>query len=262
MRFIVVILLLITTAGVAQKKKKDKEKEPATATPATQQPAAATQPQQQQAKPDTIPTPSAADILTDHFLRKYAAAARWGDTEVAKDALYDVIIENPANDSLVYSLAYYYFDQEKYASSFLIANDLLSLRPKEQSYLEMAALSAQQLGANEKALQNFESLYLINNNIRTLYQVAFLQYTMKRYAECTTSVNIMLGKPEVTTEKVAYNDAQGKPKEYLMKVSVLNLKGLIALDQNDKAGAKKAFTEALALAPDFKPAKDNMEKTK
>jgi tetratricopeptide (TPR) repeat protein len=261
MRFIVVILLLIATAGFAQKRKKDKE--PPAAAPTEQQPAAATpstQPQQQQPPADTIPT--AGDILTDHFLRKYAAATRWSDPDVAKDALYDVIIENPGNDSLIYSLAFYYYDQQKYASSFLIANDLLQRRPKDESYLEMAALSAQQLGANERALQNFESLYLINNDVRTLYQVAFLQYTMKRYAECATSIGILLGKPEVTTEKVAYNDAQGKPKEYAMKVSVLNLKGLLALDQNDKAAAKKSFTDALALAPDFKPAKDNMEKTK
>jgi len=47
-----------------------------------------------------------------------------------------------------------------------------------------------------------------------------------------------------------------------MKVSVLNLKGLLLLDQNDKAGAKKAFTDALAISPDFMLAKANLEKTK
>lgn len=260
MRFIVVVLLLVATAGFAQKKKKDKDPQPTE--PVQQQPAVTTpaQAQQQQPRADTIPT--AGDILTDHFLRKYAAAARWSDPDVAKDALYDVIIENPGNDSLIYSLAYYYYDQEKYASSFLIANDLLQRQPKDEAYLEMAAVSAQQLGANDKALQNFESLYLVNNNIRTLYQVAFLQYNLKRYAEAATSVDIMLSKPEALTEKVGFNDAQGKPKEYPLKASALNLKGLIALDQNDKAGARKAFTEALTLAPDFKPAKDNMEKAK
>jgi tetratricopeptide (TPR) repeat protein len=262
MRFIVVLLLLVATAGFAQKKKKDKDKEPPATAPTQQQSvsAPATQTQPQQPPADTIPT--AGDILTDHFLRKYSAAARWSDPDVAKDALYDVIVENPGSDSLIYTLAYLYYDQQKYASSFLIANDLLQRQPKDPSYLEMAAVSAQQLGANEKALQNYETLYLVNNNIRTLYQVAFLQYNMKRYAECTTNITIMLGKPEATTEKVMFNDAQGKEKEYLLKVSVLNLQGLVALDQNDKAAAKKAFTEALALAPDFKPAKDNLEKTK
>ncbi|HMJ68555.1 MAG TPA: hypothetical protein VK508_06660 [Cyclobacteriaceae bacterium] len=262
MRLIVILLLLITTAGFAQKKKKDKDKEPEpAATGQPQQPAATTTPPQQQpTATDSIPT--ASQILTEHFLRKYSAAARWNDPDIAKDALYDVIIENPGNDSLVYSLAYLYYDQQKFASSFLIAQDLLSMQPKDPAYLEMAGSSAQQLGANDKALQAFESLYLINNNIKTLYQIAFLQYNLKRTAECTTSISILLAKPEAATEKVVFNDAKGVPKEYPLKVSVLNLKGLLALDQNDKAGAKKAFTEALAAAPDFIPAKENMEKTK
>lgn len=261
MRFIVVLLLLVTTAAFAQKKKKDKEPPPTAPTQQQQTvPAPATQTQQQAAPADTLP--SASDILTEHYLRKYSAAARWGDPEIAKDALYDVIIENPGSDSLIYSLAYLYYDQQKYASAFLIANDLLLRRPKDPTYLEMAAVSAQQLGAQDKALQNYETLYMVSNNTRTLYQIAFLQYDMKRYAECSTSINILLGKPEVATEKVMYNDAQGKPKEYALKVAILNLQGLVALDQNDKPGAKKAFTAALALAPDFKPAKDNMEKTK
>jgi tetratricopeptide (TPR) repeat protein len=265
MRFIVILMLVISTAGFGQKKKKGKEEPaqqpaPTQQTPQQQQ----TAPQQQtQAQPaDTVPPPNASEILTEHYLRKYNAAARWNDMEIAKSALYDVIIENPGIDSLIYTLAYYYYEDQKYASSLLIAQDLLGRDPKNAVYLEMAGTSAQQLGANEKALQHYESLYLINNNIRTLYQIAFLQYQVKRYAECATSINIMLGKPEVTTEKAVFEDAKGNQKEYPLKVSVLNLKGLLALDQNDKAGAKKAFTEALAISPDFMLAKANLEKTK
>jgi tetratricopeptide (TPR) repeat protein len=144
----------------------------------------------------------------------------------------------------------------------LISQDLLGREPKNPQYLEMAGSSAQQLGVYDKALTFYESLYLLNNNIRTLYQIAFLQFQTKRYAECQTSIDILLGKPDVTTEKAVFDDAKGVPKEYPLKVSVLNLKGMLALDQNDKAGAKKAFTEALALAPDFVMAKTNLEKTK
>jgi len=261
MRFLVVLMLLVSTAGFAQKKKKDKE--PAQPAQTQQQPAATQaqpqQPQQAQAA-DTIPT--AGMILTEHFLKKYAAASRWNDADVAKDALYDVIVENPGIDSLIYSLAYFYYEQEKFASSLLISQDLLQRSSNNPMYLEMAASSAQQLGVNDKALQFYESLYLINDNIRTLYQIAFLQYTTKRSAECKTSIDILLGKPAVNTEKVVYDDAKGAAKEYPMKVSVLNLRGMLLLEQNDKVGAKKAFTDALALAPDFQLAKLNLEKTK
>jgi tetratricopeptide (TPR) repeat protein len=257
MRLLVLLLLLISTVGFAQKKKKDKE--PAQPAPVQQQQApaqtAATEPTQ-----DSVPT--ASMILTEHYLRKYAAAARWNDPEVAKSALYDVIIENPANDSLIFTLAYYYYEEQKYASSLLVTQDLLARAPKNIGYLEMAASAAQQLGANDKALEHYETLYLLTTSIKPLYQIAFLQYNLKRYAECTNNVGILLGKPESATEKVVYNDAKGNPKEYPLKVSVLNLKGLVALAQNDKVGAKKAFTDALVISPDFVPAKENLEKTK
>jgi tetratricopeptide (TPR) repeat protein len=262
MRFIVITMVLISTVAFGQKKKK--EKEAATQTQTQQQPAQqpATQPQEQVQPVDSTQAPSASMILTDHYLKKYATASRWNDTEVAKDALYDVIIENPGIDSLIYSLAYFYYDQQKYASSLLISQDLLNRDPKNQNYLEMAGSSAQQLGVNDKALQFYETLYLINDNIRTLYQVAFLQYNLKRTSECTTSIDILLAKPQVMTEKATFEDAKGVAKEYPLKVSVLNLKGLLALELKDKIGAKKAFNDALAISPDFSLAKVNLEKTK
>lgn len=264
MRFLVVLMLLIATAGFAQKKKKDKDKEPAQPAATQQQaPAQQTPPQEQQAQTQPTDTlPSASMILTDHFYRKLSLASRWNDADVSRSAMYDLIIENPGADSLIVSLAYTYYEEQKYASSMLIAQDMLSVQPKNTIMLELAGSSAQQLGVNDRALQFYESLYLINNNIRTLYQIAFLQYQTKRTAECKTSIDILLGKPEVNTEKAVFDDAKGVAKEYPLKVPVLNLKGMLALEQNDKAGAKKAFTEALAIAPDFVMAKTNLEKTK
>jgi tetratricopeptide (TPR) repeat protein len=261
MRFIVILMLLVSTVAFGQKKKKEKETAPAqTQQQPAQQPA--TQPEQQAQPTDSTQAPSASYILTEHYLRKYAAASRWNDLDAAKDALYDVIVENPGVDSLIYSLAYFYYEQEKYASSLLITQDLLSREPKNQIYLELAGSSAQQLGVNDRSLQYYESLYMLNNNIRTLYQIAFLQYNLKRTAECSTSIDILLSNPTITTEKAVFQDAKGATKEYPLKVSVLNLKGLLALDQNDKVGAKKAFNDALAIAPDFMLAKANLEKTK
>jgi tetratricopeptide (TPR) repeat protein len=264
MRFIVISMLLISTMAFGQRKKKDKEAAPATTTQQQQQPVQqpAAEPQTQTQPADTVEAPSASMILTEHYLRKYSAASRWNDPDVAKDALYDVIVENPGIDSLIYTLAYYYYENEKFASSLLITQDLLGRDGKNPIYLELAGSSAQQLGVNDRALQFYESLYLINDNIRTLYQIAFLQFNLKRSAECKTSIDILLANPKITTEKAMFQDAKGNEKEYPLKVSVLNLKGLLALDQKDKEGAKKAFNEALAISPDFALAKANLEKTK
>jgi len=225
----------------------------------TQKPAP-TQPQQQVQAP-TQQQPQVSGI-TQHYLRKYSLAAQWNDFEVAKDALYDLIIENPANDSLLITLAYYYYENRQYASTLLISQELISRNPKDMNTLEMAAVSAEGLGVRDKALQYYETLYLQGNNVGTLYKVAFLQYDLKRFKESSANADILLSKPDIATQKVYFNDAENKPKEFIMKVAVLNLKGMLLQEEGDKVGAKKQFEQALALGPDFIPAKENLAKLK
>jgi tetratricopeptide (TPR) repeat protein len=247
MRFTCSLLLaMVATLATAQNK-------PA-AKPAQAQPAATEKPAAQQ--------PSSAAILTQHFLKKYAIASRWNDYDVAKDALYDVIAENPNNDSLIFTLAYFYYENQRPASALLATQDLLARDPKNLTYLELAGASSEALGVLDRALQHYESLFLLTNNVSTLYKIAFLQYDLKRFNESNTNTDILLTKAEMDTLKVVFNDAEGKPKEYAMRVAVLNLKGLVAQELGNKDEAKKHFEGALALAADFIPAKQNLNKLK
>ncbi len=252
-----IVCALVVTTGFAQKKKKKEEPRAMEAVPA-----ATPAPEVKKAEPvvkDTLPKVSQ---LTQHFARKYATAIQWNDYEVAKDALYDLIIENPQNDSLIFDLALFYYQNQKSASAVLVSNELLARNPKNLGALEIAAGGYEALGVLDKALQSYESLYLLTNNISTLYKMSFLQYRLKRYTESATSADIILASKEVETLKASYTGADNKPKEYPIKVAVLNLKGMIALDQGDKVGAKKLFEQVLAIAPDFTIAKENLAKTK
>ncbi len=201
--------------------------------------------------------------LSEHFYKKYITAVQWNDFDVAKDALYDLIIENPLNDSLIYSLAYFYYENQKYVPAVLVSQQLLARNPKSIAALEISAVGYESMGVKDRALQNYESLYLISNNIGTLYKMAFLQYDLKRFTESLATIDILFTKTEIDTTKVVFTDAQNKSKEYPMKVSVLNLKGLIQLEHfGDKVAAKKSFEEALAIAPDFVSAKESLAKIK
>ena len=57
---------------------------------------------------------------------------------------------------------------------------------------EIAALSFEQIGASERALKYYESLYLLRNDIMILYQLSFLQYRLKRLNEAFTNVDIII----------------------------------------------------------------------
>lgn len=250
-----VILLLLSTQALAQNKSGNSKNKPQATEPA-QKPAE--QPNQQ---PSNQQQQQQVDPFIAHFFKKYSLALQFNDYDVAKDALYDVIVEAPT-DSLLTSLTLLYYENQKYTSAFLVAQAMLQRNPKNLTMLEVAATSAETVGILDRSLQYYESLYLLTNNLNTLYKISFIQYDLKRFAECKTNAEIMLSKPEVETTKVVYNDAQNKQKEYAMKVAVLNLLGMTKLEQADKEGARKAFQEALAIAPDFVLAKQGLEKAK
>jgi tetratricopeptide (TPR) repeat protein len=257
-RLVFIAFVLVSTMAYGQKKKKGEphramEPAPVTTTSPTEIK------KMEPVKKDSLPRMSP---MTQHFARKYATALQWNDHEVAKDALYDLIIENPGNDSLIFDLAVYYYQNQKSASAVLVSNELLTRNPKNTGALEISAAGYEALGVPDKALQNYETLYLQTDNVGTLYKMAFLQYRTKRYKESATSADILLAKKEVETMKATYSDPNGKEKEYPIKVAIVTLKGMLALDQGDKLGAKKLFEQALTIAPDFVLAKESLAKTK
>jgi tetratricopeptide (TPR) repeat protein len=252
-----IVLVGIASASFAQRKKKGEEQRKMDPEPAAVITAPA--PKVEPVKNDTLPR---INPLTQHFARKYAAALQWNDYEVAKDALYDLIIENPGNDSIIFDLAVYYFQNQKSASAVLVASELLKRNPKNTGALEVAAGGYEALGVLDKSIQSYESLYLLTDNITALYKMAFLQYQMKRFKESANSAEILLARKDLDSVKASYNDSKGKAKEFPVKVAVVNLKGMLALDQGDKINAKKYFQEALAIAPDFALAKENLAKIK
>src|SRR5882672_4610392 len=198
------VLVLLSTSLMAQNQKPAQT----TAKPQTK----TQQPAKGQAKTNQPPV----NVLGNHFAQKYSIASRWNDPDVAKDALYDLIVEYPSSDSLIFALALYYYENQKYPSAVIISQDLLTRTPKNPQVLELAANGFEGLNLFDKALQNFESLYLITNNSATLYKMAFLQYELKRYEESVTNADILLAKSDADSLKVVFNDAANKEKEYPM----------------------------------------------
>ena len=129
---------------------------------------------------------------------------------------------------------------------------------KNLDYLELSAASFEGLGILDRALQNYETQYLLSNNVLTLYKIAFLQLELSRFEEGLTNVEILLAKPEANTIMIGFNDTKDTLKDFPMKLPVMNLKGLILEGKGVKAAAKKMYEEIIKLAPDFKPAVTNL----
>mgnify|MGYP001052191222 CR=1 FL=1 len=207
---------------------------------------------QSEEKPQT-----ARQVFSNHYAFKYQAALRYNDYRVAKDALYSLLVENPQNDSILYSLSAIYFQMQQYASAALSANDLTSRNPDHTGGLEIAANSLENLGARDKALDKYESLYLKTDDYQVLYKIAFLQYELGRYPESLTNADILLAKKETEEMNAVFSENEAQ-KEYPIKVALLNLKGLINKAQGNTATAKDFFQQALEIAPEFALAKENL----
>jgi len=199
------------------------------------------------------------NAFVGHHTRAYAIATKYGDSDMAKTALYNMLAAYPGNDSLLYSLSYLYFQSQKYASAVLSAQDILARNPDHLGALELSGAGYESLGLKDKSLAAYETLYLKTTEYQTLYKITFLQFDMERLKECMTNVDILLTKPESDSLKVYYATEDNQQKEYPIKVSLLNLKGLISQKYGDKDSAKKYFQQALDIAPDFALAKENME---
>lgn len=251
---LVLIGLGLSVDGHAQKKKGRQETQEKTETPAATPPA--------EAKPQQQAPQQATDPVLEHYYTKYTMAARWNDDLVAKDALYDMIIRDPKNDSLIFTLAYFYYENQQYAPSMLVCQELLARDPKNMGYLELSAASFEAVGILDRALQNYETLYLLSDNTTALYKIAFLQYDLKRYAESQNNTEILLTRPDLDKLTVGFNDEKNNPKDYPMKVAIMNLQGLISEGKGDKEAARKIYQDILKLAPDFQPAKVNLAKLK
>jgi tetratricopeptide (TPR) repeat protein len=245
---LLVVLVLCAMAGYAQKGK-----------PTPAKPAENASPKEDAA---AISRGVTAQIIVDHYFRKYSFAQRWGDYDVAKDALYDLIAEFPGNDSLIFQLAYFYYENQKHASCAVVCNDLLTRNSRNTAALELSAVSYENLGLKDKALQSYESLFLLTSSNSTLYKMASLQYDLKRYGESLTNSDILLSKPQTDSLKVVFNDAKNNSKEHPLKAAILNLKGLSFKAQGDVPNARKSFEEALKIDPAFEAAKQNLASLK
>lgn len=211
---------------------------------------------------DSIPKldPKVKNALNAADQMAYQTALKYNDLEIAKSKLFDLIVRNPEDLRYMEALGSLYFESGINASAALVAMDILQKNDKNVGAMEIAAYSLEQLGAFDRALPYYESLHLLTGDNFSLYKSAYLQYSMKRYAEAMNSVN-MLVKNAKPDEKIGFAVSETETQQVNMKAAALNLKGLVYLDQNSKAEAKTAFNEAISLEPNFNQAKENLQKT-
>jgi len=195
----------------------------------------------------------------DHKIRVYQAALGINDIVAAKNALLDILVEIPKNDSLLFELGKIYFQLKQYSSSAICAQEVLKSYPGNLGALEMAAISYENIGANDQAATNYELLYLKTDDFQSLYKVALLQFDLERYIESYNNLTILSQRKEADEIQIPSITVNNLQKNYPVKVVILNLMGMIKKENGEIEEAKKLFNEALKIAPDIASVKENLD---
>ena len=192
-------------------------------------------------------------------LNIFKKAQFYSDQLMIRSAIYNLIEIDPADNSLLDSLAFNYYSFRQYASCLLVTIESLKRNPNNLTMMELKGICWENLGDTSKALDSYEALFLKTNSSLTLYKIGDLQLSMNRLTEASTSIDILLGKPDTEEIQISFYQADNTTQEVSLKAAALNIKGLIAKEKGDNEEAKKQFNEALKVAPDFELVQNNIK---
>lgn len=190
----------------------------------------------------------------------YQQAKRYRDFEVARTALYKLIVMSDDTKRAAYrdTLAQFYFETRSYAECILLCTDILTEFPNKLDILNIRAISEQTVGLNKNALEDFEKLNGLEPSLNNVYQIATLQYGLGRFGECEMSINSILIDPKSQEQKIGIIAGQ-QQQNVMLKAAAFNMKGVLYKDLNRKTEAIALFSQALVLEPEFLLAQANLE---
>jgi tetratricopeptide (TPR) repeat protein len=214
---------------------------------------------QMKSKAAMSPVAKPVTMNPDFDSQLYSKAILFGDYEIAKSALFNMIIRHPDSLNYLDSLVTLYFSLGQMPQCIFAGNQYLHQDTTNLSVMEMVALSYSQLNKNKESLDIYEKMYAQTGNIYYAYQTAVQQFYLKRIGECNQMIDVIVKDPKSATEKISINVDQSTQQQVPLKAAALNMRGIIFKEMNMADKAKAAFEESLAAMPDFNLAKGNLE---
>ncbi len=184
-------------------------------------------------------------------------ALTYNDAQTAISSMHHIVAIEGQKSSYKDSLAITYFKVGNYLSSHLLAKELLKANNENLQLLEINALSLQNLGANKDAIDAYVALFSRTKNMAHGYQLAMLQYGIKRLEEAQSTINQTLQCEVIEGAYIQFAVDKSQNQNVPLKAAAFNLYGLIAFELKDNTTAKKAFDEALKIMPEFALATQN-----
>jgi len=190
--------------------------------------------------------------------KKIKLALSYNDKVAAASAMFSIIAMEGEQSSYKDSLAYMYFNDAKYISSFLVTNDILKNKPDNIELLEINAISIENMGALDKAVEVYSNLLSKTKNNYHAYKLASLQVATKKFVDAYKSIKGADLLEDSGTIKVNFQVNKNYNQNVDLKAAIAYLEGIILLNMNKETDAKLSFMRAVNLFPDFVLAKSKL----
>lgn len=201
------------------------------------------------------------DDLTTIELSKHKKivkqALTYNDAQTAINSMHYIVTLQGEKSTYKDSLAIAYYNIGNYVSSHLLSKELLISKPEDIQLLEINAVSLQNLGATKEAIVAFENLFIKTNSMAHGYQLAMLQYGIKRLSEAQVTIQQALQCNVIDNAVLQLPVDKTNNQNVPLKAVAYNLQGLIAFELKDNLSAKQAFDMALKIMPEFTLATQN-----
>lgn len=212
-----------------------------------------------QAQKKAKSTPATEDNAVAHWQKIYDRGVHYNDLAVATEAVYHLRELQPERTGLGDTLARLYLERTAYTQCLLVSLDILEKDPENLVVREYAALSRQSLGMVKEALAEYETLFKATDNSYHLYEIAGLQYALRRYGECEESLNRLLERKDLDGKTISLAAANTRRQDVPMAAAFHNLFGVLEMDQGHPNKAENHFVQALRIYPEFILAQNNLK---
>ena len=190
--------------------------------------------------------------------QKLKQSKLFSDTNVIISTMYNIIALEGENSTYKDSLAFTYFSNRNYVSSFLVADDILKRNPDNEAMLEIKAFSLESVGAYDKSIESYQALLAKSNNNFHAYKIAGMQLAMKKFDEALVSIRKAGQLADTGKINVSFQVNKNYNQQVNLKAAIAYLEGLILVNLEKKKEAKVAFEKAIQLFPDFVVAKSKL----
>lgn len=197
------------------------------------------------------------DIALEKEIVRFAK--NMGDMSVVTQSMYRLVALEGENSTYKDSLTFLYYSSRKYASCFLMSNEVLKRDPKNETVMELKAISLESLGAIDKSMETFKELFAISKNNFHGYSLAKLQLSMKMYEDAYTTIKEVETLNDTGQYQVTFAINQNHTQEIELLAAIPYLKAGIEIELDKLPEAKLSLQKAIKIQPDFVLAKETLD---